>query len=100
MKDITGEILQALMVAPPSRKQQALKLLRGEYQPEPTTGPLLYSMSEAARVLGVSRTTFWRLFQTGQLKKVEIMKGCYRVRRSDIEELARDGIPGDEAGGQ
>jgi excisionase family DNA binding protein len=100
MKDITGEILQALMVAPPSRKQQALKLLRGEYQPEPTTGPLLYSMSEAARVLGVSRTTFWRLFQTGQLKKVQVMERSYRVRRADVEALARDGMADGEAGAQ
>ena len=98
MNDMTGEILQALMKAPQGRKRRALELLRGETPPEPKDGPLLYSVSEAARKLGVSRTTLWRLFQHGQLKKVEIAPGTYRVRRADIEALARDGIVTAEGG--
>ncbi len=93
MNDITGEILQALMKAPPARKRRVLELLHGETPPAPPSeGPLLYTVSEAARKLGVSRTTLWRLSQSGQLKKVEVMPGSYRVRRADIEMLARDGI--------
>ena len=101
MNDITGEILQALMKAPAARKRRALDLLRGDEPPPPTSdGPLLYTVSEAARKLGVSRTTLWRLFQSGTLKKVEVMPGSFRVRRADIEALARDGIVIPEGGAQ
>lgn len=101
MNDITGEILQALMKAPAARKRRALDLLLGDAPPTPASeGPLLYTVSEAARKLGVSRTTLWRLFQTGQLKKVEVMPGSFRVRRADIEALARDGIATVEGGVQ
>ena len=93
MKDLSGEILQALVKAPHGRKQQALKLLRGEVSPEPNRDePLLYSVSQAARVLGVSRTTLWRMCQSGHLSKVPVMSGTYRVRRADIEAIARDGV--------
>jgi excisionase family DNA binding protein len=93
MNDITGEILQALMKAPPGRKRRVLEVLRGEDPPAPTSdGPLLYTVSEAARKLGVSRTTLWRLIQAGQLKKIHVRPGSYRVRRDEIETLAREGI--------
>ena len=99
MKDLSGEILQALVKAPPGRKQQALKLLRGEALPDTHRDePLLYSVSQAARVLGVSRTTLWRMCQSGYLSKVPVMTGTYRIRRTDIEAIARDGVLAEKGG--
>lgn len=55
---------------------------------ETTTAPLLYGMTAAARFLGVSRATLWRILQSGRLKKLEIMPGSFRVRRADLEAFA------------
>jgi predicted DNA-binding transcriptional regulator AlpA len=40
---------------------------------------------EAARLLGVSQTTFWRIERTGQLKPIQILPGLSGYRLSAIE---------------
>lgn len=50
-----------------------------------TIGPLLLGMGEAAKLLGVSRATLWRMLQSGKFQKVEILPGSYRLRRADLE---------------
>jgi transcriptional regulator of acetoin/glycerol metabolism len=42
---------------------------------ERSTGPLLFGMSAAAKFLGVSRATLWRILQTGRLNKIEVLPG-------------------------
>jgi excisionase family DNA binding protein len=54
----------------------------------PKTGALLMGMGAGAEFLGVSRTTLWRLIREGQLQKVEVLPGSYRVRREDLEAIA------------
>ena len=53
-------------------------------------GPLLLGMGAAARFLGVSRTTLWRMEQAGRLRKIEILPGSYRIRRADLELIANE----------
>jgi len=55
--------------------------------PEPPKGPLLLGMGAGAKLLGVSRATFWRMIKAGRLTKVEVLPGSFRVRRSDIEAI-------------
>ena len=55
---------------------------------EPPTGPLLLGMSAAAKFIGVSRATLWRMCRSNRLQKVEILPGSFRIRRADIEALA------------
>jgi len=91
MSDLTGELLAAVVAATPELKATALKVLRGELPHtcgRPVTGPLLLRMGEGAKFLGVSRATLWRICAAGRIKKVELFVGAYRVRRSDLEDLA------------
>ena len=91
MTDLTGDLLAAVVAASSDRKALALRVLRGE-PIEPPTGqpsaPLLLGMTGAAKLLGVSRATLWRIIQSGRIEKVELFPGSYRLRRADIEQIA------------
>ena len=91
--DKTSELLQAVLAANDERKDQALRVLRGEVsevgrQKSEVRGPLLLGMSAGARFLGVSRATLWRVVRAGKIEKVELFPGSMRVRREDLEGLA------------
>jgi excisionase family DNA binding protein len=91
MSDLTGDLLAAVVAATAEKKEAALKVLRGEVVPPPArpmTAPLLLKMGVAAKFLGVSRCTLWRVLQSGKIPKVELRRGSYLVRREDIEALA------------
>ena len=87
--DHTG-IMKKVLDASPETLAKVEEVLDGTDQVPPSvmTGPLLMGISEGARYLGVSRTTLWRMIQSGRLTKVEIRKGSYRVRRLDLEAIA------------
>ena len=56
--------------------------------PLPTAaGPLLLPMGAAAKWLGVSRATLWRMIRAGRLGKVEVLRDSFRVRRTDLEAI-------------
>ena len=52
------------------------------------TGPLLMGMSAAAKFIGVSRATLWRMCRSDRLQKVEILPNSFRLRRADLLALA------------
>jgi len=52
------------------------------------TTALPYGMPSAAKFLGVSRATLWRMTKAGQLAKVEVLPGSFRVRRADLQAIA------------
>jgi excisionase family DNA binding protein len=89
---LTEEVMQAALGASDELKAAALKVLRGVAAPGggggEDEGPLLLGMGAAAKRLGVSRATFWRMLQTGRIQKVELFTGSYRVRREDLTKLA------------
>jgi excisionase family DNA binding protein len=92
-----SELLAALSTATPERKAAALKVLNGEafaagpLDPEPMKAPLLLTVGSAAKYLGVSRTTLWRMACEGRIGRVEVRRGSYRIRRQDVEEFASRG---------
>ena len=96
MKTSTGvppdqtEIIKKVLNASPDTLEKVEEVLagHGNHLPPVTTGPLLMGIAEGAKYLGVSRTTLWRMIQNGRIKKVEIRKGSFRVRRSDLEAIA------------
>lgn len=84
-------LMQAVLSATEEQKAAALQLLRGEkVEPaaQPVTGPLVLGMGAAAKFLGVSRATLWRIVQAGRLERVELYSGSYRLRREDLMSLA------------
>ena len=85
---IPATTLQALLTATPERREAALRLLRGESTAAADDRPLLYSVTEAAERLNLSRASVWRAIRAGRLKKVEVFPGCLRLRRVDVEALA------------
>ena len=95
---VLEEVMQAALGAGDDRKQAALKVLRGEAAESARVvrGPLLMGIKAGAKFLGVSRATLWRAVCAGRLQKVELFPGSYRVRREDLEALARGR---DSAGG-
>lgn len=82
--------LLKFLQAPPETQTEIDRILEGKItaRVETTTGPLLYGMTAAAKFIGVSRATLWRICRTGRLQKVEILPGSFRIRRADIEAFA------------
>lgn len=52
---------------------------------------LLLTQKETAGILGVDRTTVWRLTTMGVLRPTEISPGMFRYQRSHVEALSRNG---------
>jgi len=85
-----NERLLKILQATPEQQAAIDRVLAGE---QPVTaarvvGPLLLGMSNAARLLGVSRATLWRMIRAGKLARVEVLAGSFRVRRADVEAIA------------
>jgi len=84
-------LMQAALTASEERRQEALRVLRGDALPllaSPVAGPLLLSTAAAAKYLGVNRGTLWRACKAGRLSRVELFPGSYRLRREDLIALA------------
>lgn len=47
----------------------------------------LLRMGEAAKLMGVSRTTIFRMVRDGRLPTAELRKGLYRIPERAIREL-------------
>jgi len=79
-----------ILKAKPDQLEMIDRVLAGE-KPFPRhhamDGPLLLNMGAAAKYLGVNRGTLWRMVRTGRLKPIEILPGCYRMCRRDIEKF-------------
>ena len=89
--DESSLLLMQVLQAKPEQRVAIERILRGEPPSpclSPKTGPLLLRMSQAAKLLGISRTSVWRAIAAGRLQKIEILPNSYRVRREDVEALA------------
>lgn len=50
--------------------------------------PLLISISQAARLLGVSRPTVYRFIREARLERIELGSRTVRLRLNDVRALA------------
>lgn len=53
----------------------------------PDVPPLAVSTTEAARLLGVSRTCFWQLGRRGLIVPAQLSRGCKRYLVDDLRAL-------------
>ncbi len=85
-----NERLLKFLQAPPEAQEAIDRILDGKFpsRAEAPAGPLLSGMSPAAKYLGVSRATLWRMIRAGRLGRIEVLPGSFRVRRADLEALA------------
>ena len=86
----TEDRLKRLFAASAEQTQAIDGILENRIPERPpmTLGPLLLGMSAAAKLLGVSRVTLWRMIKGGRLEKIEILPGTFRIRRADLEAIA------------
>lgn len=95
---IPNDVLLRFLQATPEQLVTIQRVLAGDLgttRTEPT-GPLLLGMSAAAKLLGVSRATLWRMIRAGRLSKVEVLPGSFRLRRHDVEAIAAPSRTGQE----
>ena len=86
-----NERLLKILQADPEKQALIDRILEGRQPapyPELPTGPLLLGMSAAAKFIGCSRATLWRICRAGRLQKVEILPNSFRLRRADLLALA------------
>jgi hypothetical protein len=84
------ERLKRLFTATPEQLRAIDSILESGILEKParTSVPLFLGMSDSAKLLGISRTTLWRMTNLGVLQKVEILPGSFRHRRADLEAVA------------
>jgi len=91
VNDTTVEQLLIRVLSATAEKRAAIERIldgRPTTPDQPTGGPILLGMREGARLISCSRSTLWRLIRAGKIKPVELLPGCRRIRRRDLEELA------------
>lgn len=67
------------------RKLAALRtLLENPSSAQPSAGPLLLGMGEAAAMIPCSRASLWRLCKAGRIPRVELFPGTFKIRKSDL----------------
>lgn len=94
MKASTKEMIRLTLSSDdtiaPALAQRVMEMLEGREQGRPIgeRESLLMTMIAAAKLLGVSRVTMWRIVKEGVLRPVEITPRVFRIRREDLQELA------------
>jgi len=99
MTPTTQAILNSVATSDPNlslgEKSLLQRLISGqtaEALPKATDdAPLLLNQKQAARALGISRVTLWRMTKSAVFHPVEIFPGSFRYRREEVEAVAREG---------
>ena len=85
--------LLRILKATPEQATLIDRVLAGE-KPFPhhrsQEGPLLLGIGAAAKYLGVSRPTLWRILRDGRLRKFEVRPNSFRVCRRDLERFVAE----------
>jgi predicted DNA-binding transcriptional regulator AlpA len=98
MNPTARALLEALLLDPSlsGREREALRSALADCPGSVTTAlpsspALLLTQRQVAEILGVNRTTIWRLTRMGILRPVDLSPGMARYERSQVESLAKEG---------
>jgi len=86
--------MMKLLQATPQQIEAVDRVLNGDPPPKSRVldGPALLGSSAAAKLLGVTRGTLWRMIHAGTIHKVQLYRGSYRVLRVELEDLIAKGF--------
>jgi excisionase family DNA binding protein len=88
-RDIAGEFFAAARSASEDAMARAIPVLQGRVMPKgPPDDPRLVRVTQAARLLGISRISIWRMMRSGLIASVELLPGLRRIPKSEIDRLA------------
>lgn len=92
MKPTTRQLIELALASDNTVAPEAVQVIEDvlagkDVESGSVDGPLLLTMTAAAKLLGVSRVSLWRLVKQDVVRTVEIMPGVFRVRRADVLEL-------------
>ena len=84
-----NERLLKFLQASPEMQTEIDRILEGKgpTKVEPPAGPTFCGVSAAAKFLGISRATVWRMIKSGRLHKVEMYPGSSRIRWADLKAI-------------
>ena len=91
------QLIQAVIAASPAKRKQIEAAIRGETPQRPQSeDKRLTTITNAARLLALSRNTIYTLLDTGRLDGVEL-NGCTRVTMQSINDFAAGKRPANAA---
>ncbi len=81
--------IKALLSASPDSLKQIDRILSGEAIETDTGDRRLLTINHAAKEMGVSRQTVWRMVQDGRLASIETRAGRRRIPSAAITEFLK-----------
>ena len=84
--------IKMIMSAPSDTLQKVDRVLEGRNDTLATVDTRLLTFSAAAKQLGVSRQTLWRMVNEQKIKVIEIRKGSRRVPASALIDFVKEGM--------
>ena len=86
----TENRIQAILTADPVKLAQIDSILTGTQVETPSDRRLL-TKTEAAKTLGMSRQTVWRMIKEGRLPVIEIRRGQHRIPSAALTSMIQEG---------
>ena len=84
--------IKMIMSAPNGTLQKVDQILEGKNDDRDVVSTKLLTFAAAAKQLGVSRQTLWRMVKEDKIKVIEIRKGSRRVPASALIDFVKQGM--------
>lgn len=83
------EILRNISEATPKQLESISAVLRGESSNQELAldKPALLTKGQASKILGISRTTLWRMLKQGKISGVEVVPGMVRIPLAEVQAI-------------
>ncbi|MDD2597769.1 MAG: helix-turn-helix domain-containing protein [Kiritimatiellae bacterium] len=86
----TENRIQAILIADPVKLAQIDSILTGTHTEAAPSDRRLLTKTEAAKTLGMSRQTIWRMIKEGRLPVIEIRRGQHRIPSAALTSMLQE----------